>query len=275
MIGLAKGAIGDNVVALQNALNRVGIGVKYGVDGYFGSATQASVKPSRPTSTSRHRHRRRRHRGCPRLHVAEAPRAARQPAPAANAPAGERTGRQRPPGRSQRPAVAQLQRAITRIGWPARRRWRLRSPTPRHSTAVQRANGLPATGALDDATARLLRLSAATGHRPTSTPTVLHRPPPAAAPAPAASAGAGTAVAAAMSQLGVPYVPSPIRRAWPSTAPACRLTPGPRLASSLPHQSGMQSASTTPVAKEAAQPGDLLFFHAPSATSASTSATAR
>ena len=35
---------GENVKALQHALNRVGIGVKYGVDGYFGSATQASVK---------------------------------------------------------------------------------------------------------------------------------------------------------------------------------------------------------------------------------------
>ena len=44
VIGLTKGAHGDNVRALQEALNRVGIGVKYGVDGYFGSATQASVK---------------------------------------------------------------------------------------------------------------------------------------------------------------------------------------------------------------------------------------
>ena len=44
VIGLQKGMSGENVKALQNALNRVGIGVKYGVDGYFGSATQASVK---------------------------------------------------------------------------------------------------------------------------------------------------------------------------------------------------------------------------------------
>ncbi len=44
VVGLKKGAYGDNVRALQEALNRVGIGVKYGVDGYFGSATQASVK---------------------------------------------------------------------------------------------------------------------------------------------------------------------------------------------------------------------------------------
>src|SRR5918995_4969833 len=44
VVGLKKGAYGENVRALQEALNRVGIGVKYGVDGYFGSATQASVK---------------------------------------------------------------------------------------------------------------------------------------------------------------------------------------------------------------------------------------
>jgi peptidoglycan hydrolase-like protein with peptidoglycan-binding domain len=44
VVGLKKGAYGENVRALQQALNRVGIGVRYGVDGYFGSATQASVK---------------------------------------------------------------------------------------------------------------------------------------------------------------------------------------------------------------------------------------
>jgi peptidoglycan hydrolase-like protein with peptidoglycan-binding domain len=44
VVGLEKGSFGANVGALQQALNRAGIGVKYGVDGYFGSATQASVK---------------------------------------------------------------------------------------------------------------------------------------------------------------------------------------------------------------------------------------
>lgn len=44
VVGLKYGAVGDNVRALQEALNRVGVGVKYGVDGYFGSATRASVK---------------------------------------------------------------------------------------------------------------------------------------------------------------------------------------------------------------------------------------
>ena len=44
VVGLKKGAYGDAVKALQEALVRVGVGVKYGVDSYFGSATQASVK---------------------------------------------------------------------------------------------------------------------------------------------------------------------------------------------------------------------------------------
>ena len=44
VVGLKKGAYGEAVKALQEALVRVGVGVKYGVDSYFGSATQASVK---------------------------------------------------------------------------------------------------------------------------------------------------------------------------------------------------------------------------------------
>lgn len=44
VVGLKYGAYGNNVRALQQALIRVGVGVKYGVDGYFGSATRASVK---------------------------------------------------------------------------------------------------------------------------------------------------------------------------------------------------------------------------------------
>ena len=44
VVGLQYGAYGNNVRALQQALIRVGVGVKYGVDGYFGSATRASVK---------------------------------------------------------------------------------------------------------------------------------------------------------------------------------------------------------------------------------------
>ena len=63
VVGLRKGARGDAVKALQEALVRVGIGVKYGVDGYFGSATQASLKAfQRDQGPLRHRRRRCRHR---------------------------------------------------------------------------------------------------------------------------------------------------------------------------------------------------------------------
>jgi peptidoglycan hydrolase-like protein with peptidoglycan-binding domain len=44
VVGLRYGAYGEQVRVLQRALIRVGVGVKYGVDGYFGSATRASVK---------------------------------------------------------------------------------------------------------------------------------------------------------------------------------------------------------------------------------------
>ena len=55
----------------------------------------------------------------------------------------------------------QLQQAITRIGWPLAADGVFGPRTAAALTAVQRANGLPATGALDDATARLLACSAA------------------------------------------------------------------------------------------------------------------
>jgi peptidoglycan hydrolase-like protein with peptidoglycan-binding domain len=44
VIGLHYGSYGDSVRDLQRALIRVGVGVVGGVDGYFGSATRASVK---------------------------------------------------------------------------------------------------------------------------------------------------------------------------------------------------------------------------------------
>lgn len=44
VVGLEYGDRGPAVTALQEALVRVGVGVRYGVDGYFGSATRASVK---------------------------------------------------------------------------------------------------------------------------------------------------------------------------------------------------------------------------------------
>ena len=44
VIGLKYGSYGEPVRVLQRALIRVGVGVKYGVDGHFGSATRASVR---------------------------------------------------------------------------------------------------------------------------------------------------------------------------------------------------------------------------------------
>ncbi len=44
VVGLKYGSYGESVRVLQRALIRVGVGVKFGVDGYFGSATRASVK---------------------------------------------------------------------------------------------------------------------------------------------------------------------------------------------------------------------------------------
>src|SRR5262245_50044725 len=44
VIGLHYGSYGESVKAVQRALIRVGVGVVGGVDGYFGSATRASVK---------------------------------------------------------------------------------------------------------------------------------------------------------------------------------------------------------------------------------------
>src|SRR5215211_1724430 len=44
VIGLKYGDYGPEVRLLQEALIRVGVGVVHGVDGYFGSATRASVR---------------------------------------------------------------------------------------------------------------------------------------------------------------------------------------------------------------------------------------
>jgi peptidoglycan DL-endopeptidase CwlO len=88
---------------------------------------------------------------------------------------------------------------------------------------------------------------------------------PAAAtqPVPAASSRAGTAVNAAMSQLGTPYVGF---QAIPGVGFDCSgLTSWAwgQAGVGLPHQSAAQFASLPHIPKEAAQPGDLLFFHSP------------
>ena len=55
VIGLHYGSYGDSVRELQRALIRVGVGVVGGVDGYFGSATRASVRASIDSARSEKR----------------------------------------------------------------------------------------------------------------------------------------------------------------------------------------------------------------------------
>jgi peptidoglycan DL-endopeptidase CwlO len=289
VIGLAKGARGEHVKALQTALNRVGIGVKYGVDGYFGSATQASVK-----AFQNYKH-------LPITGVVDAATAAALGFGTQSAPRAKATAQQAPAAApaaaptanatsmaglqlgSSGPAVAQAQQAITRIGWPVAADGVFGARTQAAVTSIQRANGLPATGAIDERTARLLERPAAAATpaapaitvptpatpAPALTPTTQPLAPtttvaaPVVDPPPPVSPRAGTAVAAALGQLGVPYV-------------AFAQTPGvgfdcsgltafawAQAGVSLAHQSSMQFAALPHIAKEAAQPGDLLFYHSP------------
>jgi cell wall-associated NlpC family hydrolase len=92
-------------------------------------------------------------------------------------------------------------------------------------------------------------------------------PPPASvAPAPgtvaAPTAAAQTAVNTALAQVGKPYV-------WGGAGPSSFDCSGLmqyayRAAGiSLPHSSGMQSTTGTPVSQAALRPGDLVFFYSP------------
>jgi cell wall-associated NlpC family hydrolase len=81
--------------------------------------------------------------------------------------------------------------------------------------------------------------------------------------APAVSSRSGLAVQAALAQQGVPYR---YAASSPGVAFDCSgLTAYAwgQAGVGLPHQSRAQFASTPRVAKEAAQPGDLLFFYSP------------
>jgi cell wall-associated NlpC family hydrolase len=271
VIGLHKGSSGDNVRAVQDALNRVGIGVKYGVDGYFGSATQASVR-----AFQRYKH-------LPITGTIDAataaalgfttttakPPAAPAAAAAAPAPASGVLGL----GLGSRgPAVAQVQQAIIAMGWPLARGADgvFAASTQRALMAIQRANGLIVTGSMNIATARLLGLTQAPAKPAVAPPTTtvtsattIAAATPVSKPAPAASPRAGQAVTAALSQLGVPYKAFSMS---PNVAFDCSgLTAWAwALAGvSLPHQSGLQFASVPHVAIADVQPGDLLFYHSP------------
>jgi cell wall-associated NlpC family hydrolase len=98
---------------------------------------------------------------------------------------------------------------------------------------------------------------------PTPTPPVT-TPTPDPTPAPPAVSGrAGIAIAAARSVLGVPYVAF---QASPSRGFDCSgltMWAWAQAGVSLPHYSKAQYASNPHVAKNDAQPGDLVFFYSP------------
>ena len=177
VVGLRKGARGDAVKALQQALVRVGIGVKYGVDSYFGSATEASVKAFQRLN------------GLPMTGVvdrataaglglasAATPAPSPAPAPAASAATGlvglGSTG----------PLVTQVQQALINFGWPiaSGADGVFGASTERALKAFQKANGLGVSGRTYPATLRVLGVSAT--------------PAPAAPAAPATPAPAATTV---------------------------------------------------------------------------------
>ena len=152
VIGLKYGSYGEPVRALQQALIRVGVGVKYGVDGHFGSATRASVKAFQA------------YKGLPVTGVVDRATALALglvSAPAANAPGTSSSG-----GTLARGAVGdrvrQLQRSLINAGIPV--------PggadgvfgpgTESAVKAYQRSRGLVATGRADAATLSALNRGA-------------------------------------------------------------------------------------------------------------------
>ena len=119
VVGLEYGDYGPEVRLLQEALIRVGVGVVHGVDGYFGSATRASVRAWQN------------HKGMPvtgtvdeatavSLNLATA-----APAAAASAPSGVLAVGARGPGRGR--AAARTDQP-----WVRAHRWRRRHLRCRH-----------------------------------------------------------------------------------------------------------------------------------------------
>ena len=146
VVGLKKGAYGEAVKALQEALVRVGVGVKYGVDSYFGSATEASVKAFQ------------RYKGLPVTGVVDQATAAAlglAAAPAAAAAA---------PGTLARGAVGQqvkqLQQALVNAGMtvPGGADGIFGVGTEGALKTFQQAKGLGVTGTVDPQTAAALSL---------------------------------------------------------------------------------------------------------------------
>jgi peptidoglycan hydrolase-like protein with peptidoglycan-binding domain len=155
VVGLQKGAYGDNVRALQEALNRAGIGVKYGVDGYFGSATQASVKAFQ------------RYKGLPITGVVDQATASAlgfttgTPTHAVAAASSAGTGSAVLAAGSSGASVRQLQQLLINAGQSVGGGIDgiYGTMTANAVTRFQQAKGLPATGRVDAATLQALQAS--------------------------------------------------------------------------------------------------------------------
>ncbi|CAN5845320.1 hypothetical protein BH18ACT2_BH18ACT2_07200 [soil metagenome] len=184
-VGLERGAGGGAVKVLQRALMEAGTDVPGGADGIFGSATEAALRAFQQS------------RGLAPTGVLDDPTArvlglnghrapnssapAPPPAPApAPAPAPSGGGLQLG---SRGDAVRELQQKILSYGWSLRggADGVFGPATQSRVILFQKSNGLPATGIVDDRTARAMGLTGAAA------------PTPAPTPAPAPSGGGPTA----------------------------------------------------------------------------------
>ena len=163
---LALGSRGSAVVALQQALLNRGIAVAGGADGIFGPATQAALKQFQASQGLEQT-------GAlgPRTTAALGLGGA-TPAPATPSPSSAYVGLKLG---STGPAVAAVQRAIANLGFyvPGGADGIFGGATQSVVMLVQRTNGIPASGQVDEATARLLRL---TGTPPANSPSTPSAP---------------------------------------------------------------------------------------------------
>lgn len=160
---LARGATGAQVVRLQQALMKSGIAVVGGADGVFGAGTEAAVKRFQAN------------KGLPQTGQADTATSTALGltggAPAPQTPAAP-TGASRYVGLklgSSGAAVAELQRALMKLGWTVRggADGYFGAATQSVLIIFQRTNGTPATGVVDAATAQVLGLSGASPTTPT------------------------------------------------------------------------------------------------------------
>lgn len=194
VVGLRYGSVGEPVRQLQQALVRVGVGVRYGIDGVFGSATRASVKAWQG------------HRGLPVTGVVDRTTGRSlgfvDPAPT---PAGSGTTSSSGAGPilgNRGAAVARLQLALINHGYvpPGGVDGLFGGATRDALKRFQRAKGLAVTGVADAPTMRALGL-AGSGTPASPAPPATTTAPPASASGVLARGSRGAAVAEIQRQL--------------------------------------------------------------------------